>query len=285
MDLFPTPFRYPGGKTKLTPYVSEIFVQNNLLDGHYVEPYCGGAGLALSLLFYGYARNLHLNDLDRSIFAVWHCILNETEALCHYIQDVSVVLDEWLKQKEVQLHKETADLLSLGVSTLFLNRTNRSGVLNGGVIGGLDQKGNYKIDVRFNKETLVSQIQRIAFYKRRITLSNLDAKDFLLGPVAELPQKTLINLDPPYYVKGRHLYKNSYKHEDHEEISHIVSALKQPWIVTYDNVEPIRTIYSEYTPLEFKLTYSVNKKYKGKEILISSPQLVLPPQEFLCKVA
>jgi DNA adenine methylase len=285
MAIFPTPFRYPGGKTKLSPYVSGIFVENNLLDGHYVEPYCGGSGLAFSLLFNGYARYLHLNDLDRSIYATWYCILNETEQLCRYIQDVSVNMAEWAKQKEVQRCKSTSDLFSLGVSTLFLNRANRSGVIGGGVIGGNDQQGNYKIDARFNKETLIAQIQKIAFYKRRIQLSNLDAKDFLLGPVSDLPLKTLINADPPYYVKGQALYKNSYKHDDHRELSDIIPALKQFWIVTYDNVEPIKSLYSQYTPLEFQLTYSVNKKYKGKEILIADPRLKLPHKEILDKVA
>jgi DNA adenine methylase len=281
---FPTPFRYPGGKTKLTPYVSEIFVENSLVDGHYVEPYAGGAGLAFSLLFKGYARYLHLNDLDKSIYSVWHSILNETEALCRYIDNVTVNVDEWKKQKAVQTNKETADLLSLGISTLFLNRTNRSGVINGGPIGGYDQQGNYKIDVRFNKKTLREQIQKIAFYKKRIQLSNFDAKDFLVDTVSNLPQNTLVNLDPPYYVKGQQLYINFYKHDDHEEISNTVPMLKQYWIITYDNVEPIKSLYSQYTPLEYKLSYSVNKKYKGKEILIADPRLKLPPEKLL-KVA
>ena len=285
MALFPTPFRYPGGKTKLFPYVAEIFIENNLLDGHYVEPYAGGAGLAMSLLFTGYARYLHLNDLDRSIYAVWHCILNETEQLCRYIQDVSINMTEWNRQKEIQKNKDTESLLSLGLSTLFLNRTNRSGVIGGGVIGGNNQKGNYKIDARFNKKTLIAQIQNIAFYKKRIRLSNIDAKIFLLDHVAGLPQKTLVNLDPPYYRKGKDLYKNSYRHNDHREISKTVPMLKQHWIITYDNVEPIKSLYSRYTPLEFKLTYSVNKKYKGKEILIADPRLKLPAKELLDKVA
>lgn len=285
MALFPTPFRYPGGKTKLSPYVSKLYELNNLMDGHYVEPYAGGAGLALSLLLNGYARYLHLNDLDRSIYAVWHSILNETEKFCEFIREVSVDLDEWGKQKEVQKNKNDVDLLTLGKSTLFLNRTNRSGVLNGGVIGGYSQNGKYTIEVRFNRGTLVDQIRRIAFFKRRIQLNNIDAKDFLLDTVVDLPPKTLVNLDPPYYIKGKALYKNSYTHEDHKEISELVPNLKQYWIVTYDNVEPIKELYSQYTPLEYKLNYSVNKKHKGKEILVADPRLKLPAKEILEKVA
>lgn len=132
---------------------------------------------------------------------------------------------------------------------------------------------------------LIAQIQKIAFYKKRIQLSNLDVKDFLLGSVANLPQKTLINLDPPYYIKDRQFYKNSYKHADHKEISKTVPTLEKFWIITYDNVEPIKSIYSQYTPLEFKLTYSVNKKHKGKEILMADPRLKLPQKELLDKIA
>lgn len=276
MSNFPTPFRYPGGKTKLSPFVAGLFAENSLVDGHYVEPYAGGAGLAMSLLFSGHARYLHLNDLDRSIYAVWHSILFETEALCDFVQNVVVNVEEWIRQKEIQRNKDSIDLLSLGISTLFLNRTNRSGVINGGPIGGLDQSGNYKIDVRFNREILTEQIRKISFYKKRIKIDNLDAKDFLLNIVSNLPQNTLVNLDPPYYMKGKQLYKNSYKPSDHGEISSIVPNLKQYWIVTYDNVDPIRSLYSRYTPLEFSLSYSVNKKYKGKEILIADPRLNLP---------
>ncbi len=244
MNIFPTPLRYPGGKTKLYPYVSEIFEKNNLLDGHYVEPYAGGAGLAMSLLLTGYARHIHLNDLDKAIYAVWHCILNETEALCKFVTEVDISIEEWLKQREIQRHKEHEDLLTLGKSTLFMNRTNRSGVISGGVIGGFAQKGKYTIDVRFNRQTLKKQIQRIAFYKSRIKLFNLDAEVFLKRHVTKLPHKTLVNLDPPYYEKGSKLYKNSYKHDDHITIGSVIPKLKQYWIVTYDNVEPIRDIYT-----------------------------------------
>jgi DNA adenine methylase len=276
-----TPFRYPGGKTKLTPFVSELFIENSLLDGHYVEPYAGGAGLAISLLLKGYARYLHLNDIDRSIYAVWYSILFETEKLCKYINDVKVDMEEWKKQKEIQKNKSDVDLLLLGISTLFLNRTNRSGVLSGGVIGGNLQQGNYKIDARFDKKSLIEKIRRIAFYNFRIKISNIDAKEFLETSISTLPLNTLVNLDPPYYVKGKDLYKNSYTHSDHEDISTLISKLKQYWIITYDNVDPIKKLYSRYSLLEFNLTYSVNKYYQGKEILIADPRLKLPSVELL----
>ena len=276
-----TPLRYPGGKTRLAPYVTGIFTENSLVDGHYVEPYAGGAGLAVSLLVNGYARYIHLSDIDPSIFAVWHSIVNETEALCKYIHDVNINLEEWHKQKQIQEEKKTIDLLTLGISTLFLNRTNRSGIISGGVIGGKNQNGNYKIGVRFNKKTLIKKIELIAFYKSRIRIYNSDALSFIKNIVPKLPQKSLVNLDPPYYVKGQALYQNFYTHADHKNISNAIPTLQQYWIITYDNVAPIRDLYSKFSIIEYKLSYSVQKKYQGKEILVVDPRLILPKQKLL----
>jgi DNA adenine methylase len=276
-----TPLRYPGGKTRLTPYVTEIFTENALVDGHYIEPYAGGAGLAISLLVNGYARYIHLNDLDPSIYAIWHSILNKTESLCRYINDVNVNMNEWEKQKQIQKEKDFADLLSLGISTLFLNRTNRSGIISGGVIGGKEQNGNYKIDARFNKKTLIKKIKLIAFYKSRISIYNDDAIQFIKNTISQLPQKSLVNLDPPYYVKGQALYQNFYTHKEHKGISKAIQTLRQYWIITYDNVDPIRKLYSQFAHIEYKLSYSVQNKYQGKEILIADPRLKLPNREML----
>ncbi len=281
MSTTNTLIRYPGGKSRLTNYISKLISLNEIGDGYYVEPYAGGAGLAINLLLKGFVRYVHLNDIDLSIFSVWHSVINEPEKLCKFINDVNVSLDEWNKQKEVFLNKEDHDLLTLGKAALFLNRTNRSGILNGGVIGGFGQNGNYKIDARFNKETLIKKIEKIAFYKSRIKIFNQDASHFLNDHVAFLPEKTLINLDPPYYKKGKKLYQNFYNHSDHEEISKIISSLQQFWIVTYDNVPQIRSLYSDYSILEFGLSYSAQKKYRGKEIIIIDPRLRAPPQKLL----
>lgn len=281
MPITHTPLRYPGGKTRLFPYVSELCRFNNIIDGHYVEPYAGGAGLAISLLVNAEVRYLHLNDLDYSIYALWHSILHNSEALCNYIESVDITMDEWKKQKEIQKNKHKHDEITLGISTLFLNRTNRSGILKGGVIGGNKQSGNYKIDARFNKKDLIRKIKLIAFYKSKINLHNLDAVDFLKEEVSNLPLNTLVNLDPPYYVKGQALYQNYYEHSDHVNISKIMKDLKQYWIITYDNVAPIKELYESYSPIEYSLSYSVQKTYKGKEVLIADPRLLLPNVKIL----
>ena len=175
MSKYVSPLRYPGGKLKVVDYIKRMFEVNDLVGGTYVEPYAGGASVALSLLFSKYAGRIKINDIDRAIYAFWYAVLNETEALCRMIANTPVTMDTWEAQHELQKHKAEADLLELGFSTFFLNRTNRSGILNGGVIGGKNQTGTYKIDARYNKADLIDRIEHIAGYADLIELTSIDA--------------------------------------------------------------------------------------------------------------
>ncbi|MBN3662105.1 MAG: DNA adenine methylase, partial [Ornithobacterium rhinotracheale] len=176
--MFYSPLRYPGGKNKLSAFIAKICIDNNI-NGHYVEPYSGGASVALFLLIEGYVKQVTINDKDRSIYAFWYCVLNKTKQLCEKIENAQLNIDEWRKQKKIQLKKDEANLLDLGFSTFYLNRTNRSGIINAGVIGGVEQKGNYLMDCRFNKLELIKRIKLIAKYKKNIRLYNKDANELI----------------------------------------------------------------------------------------------------------
>ena len=169
-----SPLRYPGGKYKLREYTQNLITTNNLTGCTYIEPFAGGAGLALSLLDDQLVSRLVLNDIDRSIYAFWHSVLYFTDDLCQRITDTAINMDIWYEQKAVQENKEHADLLDLGFSTFFLNRVNRSGILTGGVIGGYNQTGNYLMDCRFNKGDLINKIQKKSM--RKLSFCNLSVK-------------------------------------------------------------------------------------------------------------
>ena len=274
---FYSPLRYPGGKGKVADYFKQIFKENFLYDGVYVEPYAGGASVALSLLFNEYASKIIINDIDRSIFSFWNSVLNNTDELCKLIFDTPVTVANWEIQRHIQKNKHQQSLLEVGFSTFYLNRTNRSGIINAGIIGGRLQTGEWKIDARYNKKDLISRIERIAQYKGRIELHNSDAVELVKSLRKSLQQKSLFYFDPPYYVKGKDLYLNYYQDNDHQNIADEISKVSnQKWIITYDDVTQIRDLYCKYRYKSFKLSYSAGSENKeGKEIMIFSDNIYI----------
>ncbi|WED29020.1 DNA adenine methylase [Vibrio sp. DW001] len=270
--MFYSPLRYPGGKSKLTAYVLETLKLNELEGGTYVEPFAGGCAIAWYLLLEGHVSKVYINDLNPSIHAFWYSVLNKTDELCELIESTPVTIDEWHKQKLVQ-SQERPNILSLGFSTFFLNRTNRSGIIKAGVIGGLKQNGNYLLDCRYQKGNLINKIRAIAKRRDDIVLTKVDAADFLDEYLPDIEGKCLINIDPPYYVKGKGLYQNFFEHDDHFRLYESVKRIQSPWIVTYDDTPEIIGIYSEFKPQSFGLTYTAQVKRKGSEVIIHNPNI------------
>jgi DNA adenine methylase len=273
---FPSPLRYPGGKGKIANFVKLLFTENAMSDFAYAEPYAGGASVALSLLFEEYASRIYINDLNRSVFAFWNAVLDDTDRLCARISSTSVTMAEWRRQRTIQ-RDANAEGLDLAFSTFFLNRTNRSGIIDGGVIGGRGQAGTWRLDARYNKLELIRRIQKIAGYRNRITLTNLDAAELIQGLYQTISTRTLIYLDPPYYVKGSGLYESFYRPDDHRLIAEIVPSLKMPWIVSYDAAPPVMKLYHRYRKITYGLSYSAQDRYKGAEVMFFSHGLRIPP--------
>lgn len=271
-----TPLRYPGGKGAFAPFIKSVIDTNNLKGGHYMEPFAGGAGVALDLLFSGYVSDIHINDADLAIYNFWHAIVTNTDNFLALLQQVPLTIEEWEKQKLVLKHPENHSDLAHGFAAFYLNRTNRSGILKAGVIGGKNQSGTYKLDARFNKERLTNLIKRIADYAANIHVYNLDALE-LLGKVDRiLPKPSLIYLDPPYYIKGQGLYRNFYNHDDHVQICEALGKIETPWIVSYDNCAEIKSIYQNYRQDEYFLFYCAYNKTKGSEVMIYGKDILIP---------
>lgn len=265
-----SPLRYPGGKSKITPLVNIIISNAGIKHGTYIEPFAGGAGVALSLLFTGKVNKIVINDYDRSIYSFWYSILNETERFIDKIINTPVTIQNWKDQKTVFLAKDNADIFELGFATFFLNRTNRSGILNAGPIGGFDQTGNYKIDARFNKEDLILRIKRIAHLKDKIIIYNYDVKEFINTVLMKYKNNSFIYFDPPYYVKGHELYTNFFTEEDHKIIADSIKSIDIAWMVTYDDVPQIKSLYSDREQKLYDLNYSLSNKGKKSEVIILS---------------
>lgn len=277
MSRSASPLRYPGGKSCLLDVTSYLLRLNGLECGHYAEPFAGGAGLALSLLYGGHVAEIHINDLDPSIWAFWDCILNRTKEFVDKLDEAPVTVEEWLRQRDIYRERDLGNSLTLGFSAFFLNRTNRSGIIaGGGVIGGLDQTGPYKIDCRYNKDELKRRIKRIHRYRDRIHLTTLDAVDFLSHMDTLKQDNALLFIDPPYYKKGSELYANYYKPEDHALLARAVLKLELPWVVTYDDAPEIRALYRDRRQFSFDIQYSIQNKRLGSELLIVSKAMRIP---------
>lgn len=277
MTVTSSPLRYPGGKSSLFPLMRELIRVNGFDGLPYAEPYAGGCGLALDLLFAGDVTEIHINDLDSSIWSFWHSVLFRTNEFVELIETTPVTLDEWHKQREIQVSKRPVDELKLGFAAFFLNRTNRSGIIKGaGMIGGKEQTGAYKIDCRFNKENLIRRIRRIEKYKDLIFLTNLDAMEFMSNRSGSIPPETFFCIDPPYFNKGSSLYTSFYGPSDHAGVAQLVQSLDNPWVVTYDNVHEVRKLYYSQCQYAFNINYSVQTKRVGTELLIASPKVLVP---------
>ena len=266
----------------MAPFVAKVCLDNKI-TGHYIEPYSGGAAVALFLLFEGFVDHVTINDSDRSIYAFWHSVLYRTDDLCELIKKVPVTIDEWRNQREIQKNKDDMDLIELGFSTFFLNRTNRSGIIKGGAIGGNNQEGKYKLDCRFNKEDLIKRIRMIANQREKIDLYNLDAMcliDMVIEHNENL-ENTLFYFDPPYYVEGHSLYVNYYKKTHHQIVSNKIKQMQNAhWIVSYDDAPEIRSLYSDCQMIEYDMFHMAATSKKAKELVFFSPTLRCDAQKF-----
>ena len=276
-----TPLRYPGGKAKLGPFLSGVIKANRLSDGVYAEPYAGGAGAAMFLLFRGFVRRVRLNDIDRAVVAFWRAITgSRSEEFARRIEKVPLSVAEWDRQRAIYVNSSSRGY-DLGFAFFYLNRTNRSGIMNAGIIGGRQQKGEWGIAARFNRADLASRVRAVGRMSRHVAITRHDAMEFVREVVAERAPRTLLYLDPPYYQKGHQLYTNFYGPQDHQSIAATIRRLKLPWLLTYDDCSEIRRFYKGCAIYDSELSYSARDVRRGREVVVTPKSLRLPPRSHL----
>lgn len=267
--MFYSPLRYPGGKGKLEPFMEFMIKKLGHLGGTYIEPFAGGAGIALELLDKGIVNEIVINDYDKGIYSFWKAILTETDRFIQDIRYTPLTMAEWNRQRNITINMNNRYSYELGFATFYMNRTNRSGIIKGGVIGGVAQSGKWKMDARFNREELIKRIERIVSKKTQIHLYNKDIESFIAHYIPRYQNNSLTYFDPPYYNKGEELYLNFFRDNDHKRIEKIIQTkLQSDWIITYDDSPHIAKIYSGYEIKRFDLNYSAGKKRKASEIIV-----------------
>ena len=275
-----SPLRYPGGKSRLANFIRTVIRLNGLQGTEYVEPFAGGAGIAWALLLDGSVSKVHLNDLDQAVFAFWTCLRDHTEELCRMIRNTRVNMATWKRQKAIMDDPSSHSLQELSFATFFLNRTNCSGVIRGGVIGGQRQAGKWKMDARYNRSDLLKRVVRIAKRRSSIFLYDRDAKAFIRHRLSEIPADAFVFIDPPYVSRGNALYLNVYTEEDHAQLAKLIArSVRQSWVVSYDDSPIIKRLYRGFSAQQYNFSYSVNARYVGSELLFFSRDLSVPREE------
>lgn len=272
-----TPLRYPGGKGSLKYFLANTLLENELDGGTLIEPFCGGASGSLPLLVTGHINHLHLNDANPAIAAFWHSVFFDTHALASLIKYTPVNMQHWHRCRDAIDHPEDASTLELGFAAFFMNRCNRSGLLTSGPIGGYQQKGNYKLDCRYNKTNLIARIERLGNLADHATVSCKDACDFLSGLGEKKLRQSLIFIDPPYVRQGYNLYKQfSFKPEDHQRLAEFIKPKDWHWLITYDDHPLIHSLYAERAKGVVELSYQMQQAKFGREIFVASSHCRIP---------
>ena len=275
-----SPLRYPGGKTVLADFLTEVIEQNNLRNCIYFEPYAGGAGAALTLLAEGIVSQVYLNDADIRIYAFWRAALDNSKQFIEKIFETPLTIKEWKKQNAICANPSHHHLFDIGFAAFYMNRCNRSGILTGsGPIGGYEQEGKWRMDVRFNRETLAGRILELSKKRERIHVFNKDAVDFLKEklPIVQEKHRVFIYLDPPYVSNGQRLYMNSYEANDHKVLAKYILARRALlWIMSYDDVDLVRRLYSKCKIELLPVRYTLQSKRSAQELIISPESIVLP---------
>lgn len=287
---FLSPLRYPGSKRRLAHYIEKTLTANNFFPKVFIEPFAGGASIALHFLQNDLAQKIIIADLDPWIASFWKTVFWDTEWLIKKIEQTSVTLDEWnaVKERDPVTQREQA------WACLFLNRTSFSGILRPevGPLGGRKQNSPYTIDCRFPRQTLIARILRISSFRDRIyAVWNLPWEATLESLRIEqkngkLPTKDLFfYFDPPFFEKADALYRYYFQDADHRALRDALLNLKDKWLLSYDSAEQVESLYGPAVAAgkngakrsNVELLYSLSllrKRKRGKEVIISNLDLL-----------
>lgn len=273
-----SPLRYPGSKASLTDYIASV-IEANLLSGcTIIEPYAGSATVSLEMLSRGFVQHAILIERDPLLYGFWYSVFNDVDNLVNDIFEIDVSLNTWI---DFQKYRNTTNLddyllLELGVAGLFFNRTNFSGILGAGPIGGANQDSKYKINCRFKKEKIIQQIRTISLLKDKVEVVFGDALTYLKTQEHEIGNSfSFLYIDPPYYNQGKKLYRYWYEDSNHKELADYLGRLETPWLVSYDDHPKIREYYEESAMQELFIDYTARVSRQGEELLISN--IIIPP--------
>ena len=269
-----SPLRYPGGKGLLLRFAREVVLRNAPPGPTHIEPFAGGAAVAMGLLRSGDVDHAIIGDADPAVAAFWKVALRHSDELRDLVDGCQVTISTWHEQAHALRHSGPTDTIALGFAAFFLNRTNHSGILRARPIGGLNQDGPYKIDCRFNKADLLRRLRQLTRLADRITVHSGDAVDLLDRLAPRYAPDAFVYADPPYLTKSAKLYLNSMTYSKHQQLSYALGTRFRRWMVSYDCDPRVASdLYPNSEILQFGLRHSAGRAHRGTELMAFSPHI------------
>ncbi len=254
-----SPFRYPGGKTWLVPYVRLWLGARRPRPSELIEPFAGGAVVGLTAAFEGLVERVTLVEKDEDVAAVWQTILDPAQAA--WLADAVAAFRPTPESVRAAL-APTGDRLSLperAFRTLLRNRVQRGGILAPGA--GLLKLGENRrgLASRWYPQTLRRRILAIARLRERIRFRCGDGFQ-VLRENQDRPEAVFF-IDPPYTAAGRRLYTHS--DVDHPELFRLTAGLRGDFLMSYDDAPEIRRLAAQcgfaLAPVPMKSTHHTVK--------------------------
>lgn len=269
-----SPLRYPGSKAELVPVVAQILIEKKLNGRPLIEPYAGSASVSLGLVEAGIVPTAIIGEQDPLLYSFWRSVFEYTDELLERFIDLPINLETWHRLRPLMQIKDpnmVKDKVELGLAGLFFNRANFSGILNGGPIGGMGQKSEYKIDCRTNKDEIICRILSISTLHKQVKVHFGDAVS-LINSRSKLKSDVLY-VDPPYYVQGENLYRYYYRLKDHKCLAEAMTNTKANWLLSYDDHPVIEFLYENFNIRRHAFRYSARKPKNHNELLITNFEL------------
>ncbi len=249
-DHILSPLRYPGSKRRLAGFIRKTLEINDFRPKLYIEPFIGGASVALQLLVDDVVDQVILIDIDPLIAHFWEAVFFDTSWLVNQILSIDVSLEKWNEFKTFK-PKSKRDF---ALTCLFLNRTSFSGIMRNevGPLGGRDQQSIYKINCRFPRETLVKRIKRISQYRDKVFAIWVCSWSEGMKKIRKLQksqnltsESVFLYFDPPFFEKGESLYRHYFVDKDHSELRDFLLHLNDYWILSYDSAHKFDLLYGD----------------------------------------
>lgn len=276
-----SPLRYPGGKRWLAPHVEKIVEVNSLDIRLFVEPFAGGASVALHMLHNDHVDAIGLMDRDPFVASFWKVLFFDTDWLVNKIRKTDITVDLWNKLKNARSLKSDRQR---AFACLYLNRTSFSGILNSkaGPIGGQSQKSEYKIDCRFPRENLADRVDWLGrnFRDRVLFVWNWSWRRGLVELRKQVSRpkdtsKIFVYLDPPFYNKAEKLYNHYFDHADHKALRDYLASVDLPWFLSYDDCNEVRRMYKDMASVSVNCLYNAARIGQAKAKRSQSSELVI----------